>query len=354
MHGVWTTIMMLLTAASSWPCGTTHGMASSSSSSSPSTAAGQALREVLSASRSSKTALPLPGVHDALSARIFAREQTATGGETAALLFLSGFGVSASRLGVPDAGLVGYAEMEDATRNVVAACCGDRAVVVVVDGDTGYGGGAANVRRTVRGLARAGAAAVTIEDQTVPKRCTFSGVPDVLCREDAVARIRTALRARDEAREVDGHDVLVVARTDCRAALGLEEVLARCRAFEALGADLVYAENLRSKEEYRTLRRHLHPDTPMILAQVDLVLQSGQQGQELYTLEEIGDMGYDLALFGVAGLQSTVAALQKTARGFRNAAAPAQDDVELAPFSEVKRVVGFPELDEFEQDYPCV
>ena len=174
-------------------------------------------------------AVVCPGVHDALSTKIFAEAG-------AQVLFLSGFGVSACR-GEPDAGIITRVEMEETARQCVRAA-GD--VPVIVDGDTGFGG-ASNLRRTVRGFAEAGAAAISIEDQAFPKRCTFAAGTGVrvVDRDAAVARVRAALRARDEAKDA-GNDVLVIARTDCRAALGLDEAIARCAAFEALGADIVY------------------------------------------------------------------------------------------------------------------
>lgn len=306
----------------------------------------------------SVTAVALPGVHDALSAKIFADAG-------ASALFLSGFGVSACRLGEPDAGILTLAEMEDAARSVVAAAGGPGAtgVPVIVDGDTGYGG-ASNLRRTVRGLAAAGAAAVTIEDQKFPKRCTYAAGAGVrvVSREQSVERIRAAVGARDEARDRDGHDVLIVARTDCRAALGFEEAVERCKAYEALGADVVYAENLQSKSEYMKLRESLAPSTPMMLAQV----QQGPGGtangsgddQNVYTVEEVGEMGYSLALFGVTALQATVHALQRTASSFLRSGEGRGCGVlegdaakDLASFSELKKVVGFPELEDWEGEY---
>ena len=212
------------------------------------------------------------------------------------------------RFGVPDAGLVSRAEMEEAARVIIRASAAASAEAggaapppVVVDGDTGYGG-AANVRATVRGLAAAGAAAVTIEDQEWPKRCTVvaGGGVRVVSRHAAARRVAAALAARDEARSMDGREIMVVARTDCRRAEGLEEAIARCQAFEALGADVVYAENLATLAEYRALRQALSPATPMVCAQVD----------ETHSAEELGALGYDCALFGVRALRATVHALK--------------------------------------------
>eukprot|EP00978_Attheya_sp_CCMP212_P015820 scaffold40948_cov44-Attheya_sp.AAC.1 len=285
-------------------------------------------------------AVALAGVHDALSAKVFAKAG-------AKALFLSGFGVSATRLGEPDAGILTLTEMEDAARNVIRAA--GPTVPVIVDGDTGYGS-AVNVRRTIRGLAAAGAAAITVEDQWFPKRCTFAagrGVR-VVSRAASVARIQAAVAARNEARESD-HDVLLVARTDCRAALGLDEAVARCQAFEAAGADIVYAEGLQSQEEYIHLRQCLQPTTPMILAQLQTNEgnHDNSNKQEIFTTRQVGEMGYSLALFGVTALQAYVQTLETTARAFLDSdgVLSKEDDAtqSLSSFSNLKRVVGFSE-----------
>ena len=307
------------------------------------------LRSLLSAHLAAGTAVALPGVHDALSARVFAE----AGAEA---LFLSGFGVSACRLGQPDAGVLTLSEMKNCAEAVISAA-GGGSVPVIVDGDTGYGG-APNIRMTVRGLAAAGAAAVTIEDQVFPKRCTYAagtGVK-VVSREASLARIRCALGARDEAKHLDGNDILVVARTDCRAAMGLDEAVERCVAYEEAGADIVYAENLQSREEYIHLRQALRAQTPTILAQVQQFPGDGSDEKEkLYTLQELGNMKYSLALFGVTALQATVQSLRNTAEAFLHpeggAILTGDNARAMASFSDIKDAVGFNELDEFEAQY---
>ncbi|CAB9500662.1 Carboxyvinyl-carboxyphosphonate phosphorylmutase [Seminavis robusta] len=311
------------------------------------TAPAQQLRELIAQSRD--RAILLPGVHDALSAKIFQQQ-------SAECLFLSGFGVSASFLGAPDAGILTLCEMEDTARRVVNAVEGK--IPVLVDGDTGYGG-CSNMRRAIRGLARAGAAAISIEDQIFPKKCTYSAGENgaaVVSRSASIARIKTALAAAKEAYEQDGNDVLIIARSDCRASEGLEQAISRCLEYEELGADIVYAENLQSPEEYQTLRGSLAPTTPTILAQVQL--NDPNSEQRLYSLEEVHQLGYNLALFGVTALQATVHALQETASAMRRhqGILPGSNDNQspsLSSFSNLKTVVGFPELEDFEREYFC-
>lgn len=284
-------------------------------------------------------ALGVFGVHDALSARILERQQLSTINKA---LFVSGFGVSACRLGLPDAGLVTSTEIEDSAKSIIQLSTSP----VIVDGDTGFGG-AANIRRTVRQMANIGAAAISIEDQEFPKKCTYvagSGVT-VLDRDEAKRRIQIALAAKKEAWEKDGNKILIIARTDCRMQLGLDEAVERCLAFEDAGADIVYSENLQSQQEYLQLRKKIDVTTPMMLAQV----QTGKQDQVLWTLDEVGEMGYQMGLFGITGLQAAVAAMEQAASEMI-VGSGLVSTAKLSSLDQVKEIVGFQELEAFEQE----
>lgn len=150
-----------------------------------------------------------PCSYDALSAKLI--EQAGFD-----MTFMSGFAASASRIGMPDLGLMSYGEVVDHVRNISEAT----SLPFVADGDTGYGN-AMNVIRTVKGLARAGAAAVMIEDQVAPKRCGHTLGKAVVEREVAFDRIKAAVDAREE------EDVLILARTDAHKAHGLGEAIER-------------------------------------------------------------------------------------------------------------------------------
>lgn len=172
-----------------------------------------------------------------------------------------------------------------------------------------------------------------------------------------MARIRSALAAQKEALEVDGNDILVIARTDCRTVEGLEEAIARCRCYEALGADIVYAEGLQSAGEYEALRSALSPDTPTILAQVQLygTELGGEQQQTLYSMHEIHNMGYNFALMGVTALQAQVRALKQVASALcseQGLVDPRSVDnkgqVQLSSFGELKEAVGFHEMEAYD------
>ncbi len=331
----------------------TPSQALSSSSAPPNQSAAAKLLDICKESRQIRNSVILPGVHDALSAKIFSKQG-------AKALFISGFGVSATKLGQPDVGLLTQTEMEQTLKSVVQAVA-SYSTPIIVDGDTGYGG-VMNIRRTIRDFASVGAAAVSIEDQIFPKKCTYaagSGVR-VVSFEECRERMKIALAARDEARKIDGNDILVVARTDCRAALGLEEAVKRCQMFEDLGADICYAENLQSKEEYIHLRKELDPSTLTMLAQVQLFPpqqndirdddDDDDHGQLLFTSQEVGEMGYDLTLFGVTPLQAMISAIENTASEMLQTSESSGfvKSTPLSSFRNLKNIVGFDEAEEFE------
>src|SRR5687768_14152966 len=169
--------------------------------------------------------LVMPGCHYAMSARLIEEAGFDVG-------FMSGFAVSASRLGMPDTGLISYAELVEQGQNV----CGSVAIPMIGDGDTGFGS-AQNIKRTVQGYAHAGFAGIMLEDQVAPKRCGHTEGKSVVGRDEALMRVRAAVDARDA-----GADILIMARTDARACVSLDEAIARCQAFRAVGADITFLE----------------------------------------------------------------------------------------------------------------
>ncbi len=263
--------------------------------------------------------LVVPGCHDALGARLIAQA-----GFRAA--FLSGYAVSAARLGLPDAGLVSYRELLDAGREVCAAT----AIPVIGDADTGFGS-PVNVRRTVAGYHQAGFACVMIEDQVFPKRCGYAAGLEVAPRAEALTRLRAALEARDALRRAGG-DLLVIGRTDSRAAAGLEEALWRAEAFADLGADLVYFEAPQSTAEMEALHRVVR-GRPTILAQVE------KPGRPFLNAKQAEAIGYRVLLLGVTLLNAMIRA-QKQALALMAAGGHPGPEM-LLPFEELYDTVGF-------------
>src|SRR5262245_49949547 len=178
--------------------------------------------------------LVMPGCHDAMSARLIEEAGFELG-------FMSGFAVSAARLGMPDTGLISYGELVDQGQNICRAV----SIPMIGDGDTGFGS-AQNIKRTVQGYAGAGFACIMLEDQVAPKRCGHTEGKAVVGREEALMRIRAAVDARDA-----GAEILIMARTDARACVDLDEAIARCRAFREIGADITFLEAPLNEGEMR-------------------------------------------------------------------------------------------------------
>lgn len=264
----------------------------------------------------------MPCCFDALSARLI---QTAG----FPLTFMSGFAVSATRLGLPDTGLISYAEMLEQGRNICSAVD----IPVIGDADTGYGN-PVNVKRTVAGYARAGFACAMIEDQVWPKRCGHTEGKQVVLRQDAFARVRAAVDAREE-----GADLLILARTDARQTHGLNEALERIRGFEDLGADIVFLEAPESVDEMREFCRAARGPT---LANM---LEDGKTPWLAPTaLEEVG---YKIAAYPLTLLSSATLAMQRALSTLDAGERPSA----LLPFSELQRLVGFPEYDQERSRY---
>jgi 2-methylisocitrate lyase-like PEP mutase family enzyme len=257
----------------------------------------------------------MPCCFDPLSARLVER----AGFE---LTFMSGFAVAA-RLGLPDTGLLSYAEMAAAGREIASAV----SIPVIGDADTGYGN-AVNVKRTVRGYARAGFACAMIEDQLAPKRCGHTRGKAVVPRAEALARMRAAVDAREEAR-AEGHDLLVMARTDARATDGLDEALARGRAFAELGADLVFVEAPRDEAELARI-----PAEIPVPVMANLV-EDGDT--PLLPPERLEALGFKIAAYPLTLLHASVYSMQQALAGLR-AGRPL--DARLS-FDALRELVGF-------------
>jgi 2-methylisocitrate lyase-like PEP mutase family enzyme len=266
--------------------------------------------------------LTMPCCFDPLSAKLI--EQAGF-----PLTFMSGFAVSAARLALPDTGLISYAEMLDQGRNICAAVD----IPVIGDGDTGYGN-PANVRRTVQGYAAAGFAGIMIEDQLAPKRCGHTGVKEVVSRSEALQRLRAACDARDE-----GADILVMARTDARAALGLEEALWRIRAFADAGADILFLEAPRNEEE---MQAFCDAAPGPKLANM---LEEGIT--PILPPARLAALGYKIAAYPLTLLNSAVFAMREALVQLQRGETPKR----RVSFQEIRDLVGFAGYDRLLERY---
>lgn len=259
----------------------------------------------------------MPCCYDALSARLI--EQAGF-----PLTFMSGFAVSAARLGLPDTGLISYAEMVDQGR----AICSAVSIPVIGDGDTGYGN-ALNVKRTVQGYARAGFAAVMIEDQVAPKRCGHTAGKTVVDGAEALMRIRAAVDARDE-----GAEILILARTDARETHGLDEAIARANAFAEAGADILFVEAPRSEEEMATVCREV-PGWTMAN-----MLEGGKT--PLLPPARLEALGYAIAAYPLTLLAAAMKAMNDALTDLASGRHPHD---RLMDFADIRRIVGFDTYD---------
>jgi 2-methylisocitrate lyase-like PEP mutase family enzyme len=268
----------------------------------------------------------MPGCYDALSAKLVA----AAGFK---VTFMSGFAVSAARLGLPDTGLISFAEMLDSVRSCVS---GAGPIPLIADGDTGYGN-ALNVQRTVLEYARAGAAAVMIEDQVSPKKCGHTRGKQVISRDEARLKIRAAVDAR---RDGDA-DILILARTDARAVHGFDEALDRCRDFEAEGADIIFLEAPETETE---MRRFCDAMRKPCMANM---VPGGKT--PILPPQDLQSVGYKLALYPVVLMSSAITAMQAALGALKT-----DGRVPLPPsisFTELQQLVGFPDYWQRETRY---
>ncbi len=258
----------------------------------------------------------MPCCYDALSAKLI---------EDAgfALTFMSGFAVSAARAALPDTGLLSYGEVIDQGRAITAAV----RIPVIGDADTGYGN-AVNVKRTVRGFAAAGFACAMIEDQVAPKRCGHTAGKQVVSRAEALTRLRAAVDARDE-----GADILVMARTDARATDGLDEAIARGKAFADLGADVVFVEAPETEAEMERICREI--PRPELANMVD----GGRT--PILPPARLEALGYKIVAYPLTLLASATAAMQRAL----DALGKGQPVPGLTPFADLQKIVGFPAYD---------
>jgi 2-methylisocitrate lyase-like PEP mutase family enzyme len=264
-------------------------------------------------------AVLMPGVYDALTARIAAR----VGFE---IVFISGYSVSAVRLGEPDFGFLTQTEMVETARSV----CRVSRAPVIVDADTGYGN-PLNVIRTVKELQDAGAAGVFLEDQVWPKKCGHFEGKQVVDTTEHAAKIRAAHDARGE------RDLFIVARTDARQPLGVEEAIERCLAYKEAGADALFVEAPQSVAELERVAEALPP--PLVANMIERGVTPHLSRTELR------DLGYALIVCPLAALYSSAKAVTDVLTELRDRETTAGAVDRMLAFDQ------FGELVELEQRY---
>jgi methylisocitrate lyase len=269
--------------------------------------------------------LVLPGAYDALSARL--AEQA--GFEAA---FTSGFSIAATKLGLPDMGMLTMAENVERAGRVADAID----VPLVADMDTGYGN-VLNVRWTMQECVDAGVAGVILEDQEWPKRCGHMNEKRVVEREDHARRIAAAADVREET----GWEFVIIGRTDAREPHGLEEAIDRGQAYERAGADVVFVEAPESRAELRRINEAV--DAPTFAN----MIEGGKT--PFLPADELGELGFDVVVYPLTALFSMTGALQSAYGTLR--AEGTTESVETVSFDEFEDVIEAEAFREQEREY---
>ena len=283
------------------------------------------LRQDLRSRLARKELLVAPGVFDGISARIADQMEFEA-------LYMTGYGTVASHLGLPDAGIATFSDMVGR----VAMLAGGTKTPLIADGDTGYGG-LLNVQHTVRGYETAGAVAIQLEDQEFPKKCGHMLGRRVVPVADMVDKIRVAVASRDS------RDFLIIARTDARTTLGLDEALRRAEAYAAAGADILFVESPESLEEMRTIGRNF--DKPLV---ANMVEGGRTPVLDKKTLEEIG---YSIAIFPAFGFLAAGSALRNVYSHLKAQGSSVGSNAELYRFSDFSELMGFGAVADFDRTY---
>jgi 2-methylisocitrate lyase-like PEP mutase family enzyme len=266
-----------------------------------------------------------PGVFEMFSAKIADRMEFKA-------LYMTGYGISASHLGLADAGLVTYRDMVERARTIANGT----SKPLIADADTGFGG-LINVRETVRGYEAAGVQAIQIEDQEMPKKCGHTPNRRVLPLADALKRIEVALEARGS------EDFLVIARTDARTSLGLDEAIRRGMAFAAAGADIVFVESPESEDEFRRVGEALKGKAWLLANMVP----TGRS--PVVSAESLKSYGFSIAIYPSAGMGPACAALDAAYRHLLQHGSTAGSPVPAYDMQQLHTLVGFPDVWAFEQ-----
>ena len=266
-----------------------------------------------------------PGVFDGISARL-------ADAENPKALYMTGYGTVASYLGLPDAGLATYTDMVGRVAMIAQAT----RAPLIADADTGYGG-LLNVEHTVRGYETAGASAIQLEDQEIPKKCGHTPGRRVVPSEEMQLKIRVAKDSRTS------DDFLIVARTDARTEHGLDEALRRGEAYAKAGADILFIEAPESEKEMETICSCF--DVPLLAN----IVEGGQT--PLLSGQRLAEMGYALAIYPTAGFLAAAAAMRSVFGHIVQTGSSAGSQQKLEDFQTFGRLMGFEHVWDFDRHY---
>lgn len=267
-----------------------------------------------------------PGVFEMLGAKI--AERTAFHA-----LYMTGYGISVSHLGQPDAGLAGFTDFVGRARTIAHGT----SKPLIADADTGFGG-LLNIRHTVSGYEEAGVQAIQLEDQEAPKKCGHTPNRRVVPLAEAVRRVEVAVDARRS------RDTLIIARTDARTGHGLDEAIARGKAFARAGADIIFVESPESEEEFRRIGAELAGCGAWLIANM---VPTGRSPE--LSAAHLKQLGFSLAIWPGVLMQTACAAME-AALGFLQANGTTEGSpVPAYTIQKLHDLVGFPNVWEFEK-----
>ena len=259
-----------------------------------------------------------PGVYDALTALLAER----AGFEA---LYLSGASISYTRLGRPDIGLASVSEVADTLANI----CARVSLPVIVDADTGYGN-ALNVVRTVKTFERAGAAAIQLEDQSLPKRCGHLDGKSLVSTSEMTGKIKAALDARDQA--------LIIARTDAIAVEGYNAAMERAEKYLEAGADVLFLEALRSVDDMKAAAKRFSGRAPLLANMVE----GGKT--PVLSAAELESIGFRIAIFPGATARRVAHAVQELFQILKLEGNTSRIRDKMFDFNGLNEVIGTPEM----------
>ena len=268
-----------------------------------------------------------PGVFEIFSARIADRMDFKA-------LYMTGYGVSVSHLGLADAGLVTYRDMVERARTIASGI----SKPLIADADTGFGG-LINIRETVRGYEAAGVQAIQIEDQEMPKKCGHTPNRRVVPLKEMLKRIEVARDARRS------DDFLLIARTDARTSHGIDEAIARGKAFAEAGADIVFVESPESEGEFRRVGDELRGKAWLLANMVP----TGRS--PVIPKDKLADYGFSIAIYPSAGMAAACAALEGAYTHLLAHGSTQGSPVPAWDMQQLHDLAGFPDVWAFEKKY---
>lgn len=267
----------------------------------------------------------LPGVYDALSARIAQNV-----GFNAA--FQTGYGTSATLLGMPDFGFLNAGETIDNARRIINSV----GIPILVDIDTGYGS-PLNVWRTVSDIEKLGAGGIFLEDQVWPKRCGHMKGKSVISKDDYVQKLKAAIDARKS------KDFIIVARTDSLAQYGIDEAIERGKEFQKIGADVIFIEAPKTLEEMKKITAEI--DAPLLANMIEEGVTPNLPAKDLEKL------GFRMVVFPLSALYSSTYAIKNVFLSLQKTGMTKNLKKKMITFKEFNDFVNLPKYNQLEKKY---